>query len=70
MDVSELLTITGAAAAAGICRTTLLHAVNAGHVASEATADGLPLVRLADVLAYKAHPPKMGRPPKAEKAPA
>ena len=68
MDTHELHTIAGAAAAAGISRTTLSTAVHRGDVPCEMTADGLRLVRLEDVLEFVAHPPRRGPAPKAQGA--
>ena len=59
----ELSTLTSAANEAGLARTTLISAIAAGYVTSYPTADGTPLVRLADVQAYADNRPAPG--PKA-----
>jgi hypothetical protein len=56
----ELSTLTAASAAAGLARTTLISAIAAGSVKAYPTADGTPLVRLADVKAYANNRPNPG----------
>jgi hypothetical protein len=57
----ELSTLSAASTEAGLARTTLISAIAAGYVTAYPTAEGTPLVRLADVKAYAADRPAPGR---------
>lgn len=67
MHVSQLMTITGAALRVGIHRSSLSRAVQLGRVKAFYTADGWPLVRLQDVIDYRANPLPPGPKPGVRK---
>lgn len=69
MHVEKLYTLTGAAREMGMARQTVQRAVRVKRIPSYRTADGFPLVKLADLQHYLDHPLPPGRPRKDGKRP-